>query len=203
MLVAFYAKAQKPADYTSELKKGIALTDSAKTAEQYSQAAFYFDKIAGTYSKEWLVQYYSAYSNLLAGIRGTGTEEAKDAQYDKVLSYVAKADALKPDNSEIYLLKGYATFMKMSVESQARAMQMIPEADEYLLKAIKLNPENPRAFLIRGQNMFYTPQMFGGGKDVAKPLLTTGTDKFAKEAAKGLEPAWGKARCAALLKQCE
>lgn len=119
------------------------------------------------------------------------------------MSYTNRADALLPNNSEIYVLKGYIIFMKMSVEPQQRAMQMIPEADEYLAKAVKLNPENPRAYLIRGQNAFYTPQMFGGGSDVAKPMLITSTEKYTRQTVKGLEPAWGKARCAVLLKQCE
>ncbi|MFD1256323.1 hypothetical protein ACFQ3S_05900 [Mucilaginibacter terrae] len=203
LLTAFATYAQKPTSFTVDLKKGITLIDSAKTADQYAQAATYFDKMAITQPKEWLVQYYSAYSNLLMGIRGTGNEEMKDAIYNKALGYVAKADALQPNNSEIYVLKGYLTFMKMSIESQTRAMQMIPEADEYLVKAIKLNPENPRAYLVRGQNTFYTPQMFGGGKKEAKPILAAGVEKFAIQNIKGLEPAWGKARCATLLKQCD
>ncbi len=202
-IAAFTVRAQTSAKLTAALKKGMPLLDSAKTTEQYTRAAKYFENVANAEQKEWLPQYYTAYSYILAGINSKGTEEAKDALYNKALTYIAKANALTPNNSEVYVLKGYATFMKMSVEPQARAMQMIPEADEYLVKATQLDSDNPRAYLVRGQNTFYTPQMFGGGKDLAKPLLTASAGKYAKATVKGLEPNWGKTRCAVLLKKCE
>jgi tetratricopeptide (TPR) repeat protein len=203
LLINFAVQAQNPGKLTVSLKKGVTMLDSAKISEQYLAAAKYFEGLSSTEPKEWLPLYYSAYSNLVAGVTGKAANaEAKDAVYDKAMSYINKADALQPNNSEIYVLKGYITFMKMSVQPQARAMQMIPEAEGYLLKAKELNPENPRAYLLLGQNTFYTPQMFGGGKDLAKPLLTTAMQKFAKHTIKGAEPAWGQTRCAALLKQC-
>ena len=203
LLVNFAVQAQSSSKLIASLKKGISMLDSAKTSDHYLTAAKYFEGVSITVPKEWLPLYYSAYSNLVAGVTGKAANaEAKDAIYDKAMSYINKADALQPNNSEIYVLKGYITFMKMSVQPQARAMQMIPEAEGYLLKAKELNPENPRAYLLLGQNTFYTPQMFGGGKDLAKPLLITAMQKFAKQTVKGAEPAWGEARCAALLKQC-
>jgi len=187
---------------TVTLKKGLTMLDSAKTSEQYLQAAGYFQNIADAEKKQWLPYYYTAYSNLMAAINSKGANDLKDNLYDKAMLYTNKADIIVPQNSEVYVLKGYITFMKMSVEPQARAMQMIPEADTYLIKATSLDAENPRVYMVRGQSAYFTPEMFGGGKDVAKPLLATGVEKYNKQAAKDAAPSWGKARCATLLKQC-
>ena len=202
MLVTAFTTQAQTANPTATLQKGIQLLDSAKTSEQYLQAAGYFQNIATANKKQWLPQYYSAYSNLMAAINSKATNDLKDDLYDKAMLYTSKADSLAPQNSEVYVLKGYITFMKMSVEPQARAMQMIPEADTYLIKATTLDPENPRAYMVRGQSAYFTPEMFGGGKDVAKPLLSTGVEKYNKQVAKDALPSWGRARCALLLQQC-
>jgi len=188
-------------NYHEATQKGIGMLDTAKTQSGYLATTSYFENLATTNDKEWLAQYYAAYSNLLQGIRGKADEETKDEIYDNALRYINKADLLNPNNSEIYVVKGYITFMKMAVYPTKRAMNMIPEANRLLEKAIALNAENPRAYLLKGQNTFYTPEMFGGGKEDAKPFLVTARQKFEKFTAKSLEPNWGKTRCEELLKE--
>lgn len=189
------------ANYTAEMQKGIGMLDTVKTKSGYLNTANYFKTIALSNEKEWLPQYYAAYSNLILAIRGNQDEETKDEIYDTAFNYANKADALSEHNSEIYVLKGYITFMKMAVYPQQRAMKLIPEANAFIGKAIALNPENPRAYLLKGQNAFYTPEMFGGGKDAAKLALTTAMEKFEKFKAKNFEPNWGKSRGEELLKE--
>lgn len=187
-------------NYVTDMQKGISILDTMKTQSSYALAANHFEKIAIA-EQQWLPQYYTAYSNLIIGIRGNQDEETKDDIYDKALKFVNKADSLSPNNSEIYALKGYIIFMKMAVYPQQRAMKLIPEANMLIGKAIVLNPENPRAYLLKGQNAFYTPEMFGGGKETAKIPLTTAIEKFDKFKAKPFEPNWGRARCEELLKE--
>ena len=80
-------------------------------------------------------------------------------------------------------------------------MTMIPQSAALTEKAIALNPENPRAHLMKGQQLFYTPEAFGGGKAKAKPVLMVAAEKFDNFKAVGLAPNWGKGRCQGLLKQ--
>ena len=53
-----------------------------------------------------------------------------------------------------------------------------------------------------GQNLWYTPSMFGGGIDKAKPYLTQAVALFDAEAADAersdLLPTWGAGRAKAL-----
>lgn len=187
--------------FTSAMQKGLSLIDSAKASDDYNAAGNYFERIANAEQKQWLPAYYVAFSNLHTALMGKQDEETKDALYDKALLYAEKANVLLPNNSEIYALQAYIIFMKMAVAPQARAMSMIPKATALAEKAISLNPENPRAYLMKGQNLFYTPEMFGGGKEKAKPILTIALAKFDTFKAIALEPNWGKARAKGLLQQ--
>jgi len=202
LIITFSVKAQSADKYTAAMQKGMTLVDSASTAEQFTTAANFFERVATAETKQWLPQYYAGYCILHATILGKQDNETKDASYDKAMSYVEKAEALKPANSEVLVLEGYITFMKMSVFSQQRAMTMIPKANALLEKALVIDPENPRAFLVKGQNTFYTPESFGGGKAKAKEILTTAADKYKNQKASGFEPAWGARRCQVLLQQC-
>lgn len=193
-----FAQADK---YTVAIQKGITTTDSAKTAENFTDAANYFERIATAEQKEWLPNYYAAFNYLNSAMVGTQSGETKDAIYDKAMVFADKADVLMPNNSEVHALKAYIVFMKMAVSPQARAMTMIPQSAALTEKAIALNPENPRAYLMKGQQLFYTPEAFGGGKAKAKPVLMVAAEKFDNFKAVGLAPNWGKGRCQGLLKQ--
>lgn len=188
-------------NYQTEMGRYINSLDTIKTSNGYLNLAKNFKKIAVSNEKEWLPNYYTAYCNLVSAIRGAQNEEEKDEIYDKATKYIERANILDPNNSEIYTLKGYITFMQMAVYPQQRAMKMIPEANALIAKAIQLNPENPRAYLLKGQNTFYTPEMFGGGKADAKQILLTAKDKFEKFKPENLAPHWGKERCNELLNE--
>lgn len=201
LITAGLAKAQED-KYTTAMKKGIMMMNSAKNTDDLLASANQFDRIAAVEGKQWLPLYYSAYSNLVAGIRSADNSQ-KDILFDKALEQAEKAGNLSADNSEIYTLKGYATFMKMTVDPQGRAMSLIPEVQAALEKAKALNPANPRPYFVAGQNAFYTPEAFGGGKQNAKPILETATEKYASfKPANELAPAWGAERCKMLLQQC-
>lgn len=201
ILFSFKGFSQTNEKLNAALQKGLVMIDSAKGEKDFNDAANYFERVASAEQKQWLPAYYTAFCQLHTAIVGKQTTEIKDALYDKAMAFADKADALSPDNSEIYALKGYIVFMKMSLAPQARAMTMIPQSAGFIGKAMALNPENPRAQLILGQNTFYTPEAFGGGKAKAKPILEAAKAKFDKETNTGLNPSWGKSRCSALLQQ--
>lgn len=181
---------------------GLELIANAKGAEDYLKAENQFERIAAVETKEWLPSYYAAYCHLYAGYM-TADKELKDQYWDKALQEIDKADVLSANNSEIYALRGALQFMKMSVDPRTR-MYLMGQSAESLQKAATLNPENPRTDLIRGQNIFYTPEAFGGGKAKAKSLLESAVAKFAIfKPANTIEPNWGAESAKALLAQCK
>lgn len=188
--------------FQSAIKKGLVLLDSASDPADYLKAANYFERIAQAEPKEWLPAYYVAYSNLTAGLM-TRDKLVQDQYFDKAMIAIDQANAISADNSEIYLLKGYIQFMKMSVDPQARLAFMAASA-ESIGKAKALNPDNPRIYLVNGQNTFYTPEAFGGGKLKAKPILENAVAKFATfKPASDIAPQWGRDQATALLAKCK
>lgn len=188
--------------YQSAMKKGLDLLSASQSSENFIAAANHFERIANAETKQWLPIYYSAYANLTVGLLSQD-QTLKDQYFDKALTQVEHADAISVDNSEIYTLKGYAQFMKMSVDPQNR-FSLIGEANASLGKAKQLDPENPRPHFVQGQNTFYTPEAFGGGKAMAKPMLAEAVKKYDQsKPSTDLAPDWGAERAKTLLEQCK
>ncbi len=187
--------------FEAAVKKGTDLLSSAKTSADFSKAANYFERVAQVATREWTPAYYTAYSNLVAGLM-LDDQTLKDQYWDKALLEIDQADALSANNSEVYALKGYIQFMKMSIDPRSR-MSFMAASAAALGKAKALNPENPRIYLITGQDTFYTPEAFGGGKAKARPILETAVTKFAIfKPVNATEPAWGEEQAKALLARC-
>jgi hypothetical protein len=193
--------AQSKDRFNAAMQNGVRMLDSARNTESFTAAANYFERIANAEAGEWLPQYYTSYALLMSANTGKQDNDTKDVIFDKAMSFAENADKIRPGNSEILALQSYIVFMKVSLAPQARAMTLIPKSGALVEKAIAVDPENPRALLVKGQNLFYTPEAFGGGKAKAKEVLTRAAEKF--EAAKNVDlmPSWGKGRCADLLAQ--
>lgn len=178
--------------------------EKCKTAENSADAlnvAGYFENIAKTAPKEWTPSYYAAYCNLYAGLLTTD-KGLKDQYWDNALLEIDQADAISANNSEIYALKGYLQFMKMSISPMSR-MNFMAESAESMKKAAEINPENPRIYLIRGQNIYYTPEAYGGGAAKAKSLLETAVSKFAAfKPVNAVDPNWGADSAQKLIAKC-
>jgi len=186
--------------YLSAMKNGLANLDTLQSNNSFISAANTFERIAEAEPEEWLPLYYAAYTRLLGGVTAQN-KDTQDALYDQALASLKKAEIIMPNNSEIYALKGYALYMKMAVDPMER-YQSIASAEKELEKALAINPSNPRVYLIRGQNKFYTPETYGGGKDAAKPLLLKAKELFeTSKPAHELDPHWGKERTLYLLNQ--
>lgn len=193
-----FAQSEK---YQLAMGKGLQLLQSAKSPDEFAAAANHFERIARAENTQWLPSYYASYCNLIAGL--VGKKENMDPLLDKALGQIAKADSLSAGNSEIYTVRGYIEFMKMSIDPMNR-MSFMKSAAASLDKAIALNPENPRPYLVKGQNLFYTPAAFGGGKEAAKPLLEKAAAKFGTfKPDSSMAPNWGKERNNELLAQCK
>jgi hypothetical protein len=187
--------------FQQAILKGREQLKNAHSPEDFIKTANYFERVAQVENKEWLAPYYAAYSNLVVGLT-SADNNLKDQYWDKALTEVDQAEALSKNNSEIYALRGYIQYMKLSVDPPSRLSFMSASATS-LATAKSLNPENPRIYLIMGQNTFYTPPAFGGGKEKAKPILEAAAAKFAIfKPANDIEPNWGVERTSELLAQC-
>ncbi|MDB5198321.1 MAG: hypothetical protein JWO92_284 [Chitinophagaceae bacterium] len=189
--IATYAQSEK---YVPAMKKNIAMLDSAMQKGNAKELANNFERIGEAEKNQWLPYYYAAYAQILI----TYTEKDKtkvDPIADKAEELITKAEAIAgKENSEIAVIKSMIATAHMGVDPQSRYMKYGPIANSNIEKAKILDPTNPRPVYLEGQQKFYTPPAFGGGKDIAKALFEKALIMFDTfKAESELHPSWGKA----------
>jgi hypothetical protein len=93
---------------------------------------------------------------------------------------------------------------RIGVDPMSRGMKFGMEASKLLTQAKEKNPANPRIYLLMGQNKFYTPEAFGGGKKAAAEYFTLAVEKFAAfKPVDELSPTWGLESAQKMLEQCK
>jgi len=179
--------------YVPAMKKNIALLDSAVQKGNIKELANNFERIGDAEKTQWLPYYYAAYCQVMAAY--TEKDKSKvDAIADKAEEMVTKAETIAgKENSETAVIKSMIASSHMMVDPQSRYMKYAQASGSNIEKAKALDPTNPRPVYLEAQAAFYTPEAFGGGKTVAKPLFEKAIamfDTFKPETE--LHPAWGK-----------
>ena len=176
--------------WEAPLQAQITAANNLKTVEDLKVITAAVERIALSNSAEWLPSYHAAYFNsqLLWRFGKEACNTCLD-QMDKFLTTAEKAN----NNSEVLALRANYYQAKLQ-DSPMMAPFYGPKAGNILKVALNEDPNNPRANLLMGQNLFYTPEMFGGGLEKAKPYLEKARELFAEAAATtpSIQPSWGK-----------
>jgi hypothetical protein len=195
--IAFCLTATAQEDkFMKAMEPKVAAIDTVRTSNELVALSASFERIADAEKTKWQPYYYAALAQVNAAYF-LGPQNMKadktDPMADKAEALLTKADALSPNNSEIYLVKKMIASLRMMVDPQTRYMQYGPIGEEALQTAMKLNPENPRIYLLQGQDKFYTPEQFGGSKAEAKKLFELSNQKFGTfKPASSIDPNWGR-----------
>jgi hypothetical protein len=205
--VVFSITAHAQSDkYANAMKQSLSMFDSAKTAADFESVAASFQRIGDAEKTQWLPYYWAGLALTTEGWKyypnEKGVTEIKVSDLSGTLTGLAtrinaladKADALattNEDKAEILTIRNMAATQQMLVDPQSRYMTFGAEAGTDLQKAMSLNPNNPRVYYLQGMALFGTPEQFGGGKAVAKPLFQKAVDLGKAEEVKPLYPHWG------------
>jgi hypothetical protein len=185
---ASFAQSDK---YVSAMKGNIAQIDSASMGKG-TELANNFERIGDAEKTQWLPYYYAAYCTIIQGMVEQDASK-KDAIADKAKGFIDKAEAiLGKENSETDVIKAMIATVYMTVDPQSRYMTYGPQITELTEKSKSLDSTNPRPLLLQAENTFYTPETYGGGKDVAKPLFDKASalnETFKPETE--ISPNWG------------
>jgi hypothetical protein len=177
--------------YVSAMKGNIAQIDSASMGKG-TELANNFERIGDAEKTQWLPYYYAAYCTIIQGMVEQDASK-KDAIADKAKGFIDKAEAiLGKENSETDVIKAMIATVYMTVDPQSRYMTYGPQIKELTEKSKSLDSTNPRPLLLQAENTFYTPEAYGGGKDVAKPLFDKASalnEAFKPETE--ISPTWG------------
>ncbi|WP_329904683.1 hypothetical protein [Porphyromonas pogonae] len=188
-LCGIYAAAQND-KYQQSMREAITQFKGLKSAQDLAALSNKFERIGNAEKTQWLPYYYAAYSNAIMALKKPAESEAGVKQ---ALKWLDKAEELGGDKSETYCVRSYLFTATMLMDPVNRWSTDGVKAMDYLDKAVKINPSNPRPYLLQGQTWAYTPKDFGGGKDVALPLLNKSQELFKTfKPASELHPNWGE-----------
>jgi len=127
----------------------------------------------------------------------------KDIQLDKAELIIDKILKTNKKDDELYILKALCYQMKIDIDPVKRGYEFSQKAAKELQKAFRLNEKNPRYYFLQGQNIYYTPVKYGGGKEKAKPYFEKAQKLFKTQKPNTvLSATWGEGTNAMQLKIC-
>jgi hypothetical protein len=193
-----------PAGYAELLGTTITQVMSTGDAAELKGLAAKLERAAAVAPADWLPRYYQAYASVISVFQSQEDGDAKDKLLDQAEAALAQARQLKGDESELLTLQAYVYQARLGVSPMLRSMKYSRLVTEAVTKAKALNPANPRPYLVGANNVYYTPSMFGGGADAAKPLYEEAKAKYAAfRPASPLAPSWGQNQVLGRLKKYE
>ncbi|OON68487.1 hypothetical protein [Hymenobacter sp. CRA2] len=193
-----------PAGYHDMLAATIQDIMSTGDAVQLKELASKMERAAAVAPQDWLPRYYQSYALLIATFQSKEDGDVKDKQLDQAETALQQARKLGGDKSELLVLQAYIYQARLSISPMMRSMQLSPKVNEALAAAKELNPGNPRIYLVQANNLYFTPKMFGGGAEAAKPVYDEAKARYAAfRPATPLAPSWGERQLMGRLKQYE
>ncbi len=190
--------------YTAAMKQQIAKLETAFESNEFPQLANSFERIGEAEKTQWLPYYYAAYCTVMNAFL-SNDKSKMDGIADKADALLSKAEDIagKP-NSETFVIRSMIASAHMQVDPQNRWMEYGKTSAENIEKAKQADPGNPRPVYLEGQAKFYTPEAFGGGKAVAKPIFEKALSMFPTFKPAGeLYPTWGKSSVEYFISQCQ
>ena len=189
--------------YTQKMQQNLQLLDSAKTPQDYDQVSASFERVGDAEKTQWLPYYYAAFATVTNSFKLNDVSKS-DEFADKAQVLIDKADALDNNNAEILCIKSMILSSRIMVDMMTRGAKYGPASSALLHKAMAIDKTNPRPPLLLGQSLLYTPEMWGGGKAKAKPMLQMAVDNFNTfKPATPLNPNWGSQMASTLLASCK
>lgn len=193
LLISFTAFAQSA--YEKAMKEKIAKLEVCKTPQDFASLSNDFKRIADKEKKQWQPYYYAAFALIQQGRVLMRENKIADAETPATaaLQLAGTAAGLSKDNAEIHILNKMANSLLMMKDPMTRYMTYGQTAAQELEMASKLDPDNPRLTLLRGEDLYFTPEQYGGSKQKGMELINKSLEQFNIYKPKtDLDPNWGK-----------
>jgi hypothetical protein len=198
--VTFSVMAQS--DYETAMRAGLDSLNHVKSLESFQDVANYFERIAGTETNEWLPGYYAAYCYVVLSFKEQESTR-KEKLLSKAQNLISQILQVNTEESEIYALQGMLYQSFISLDPQNNAPVYSAKANQSFDKSIALNADNPRPYYLKGMNLMFTPEAYGGGMKAACPLIVKANELFARFVKENdLMPMWGMEHNAEIMKKC-
>ena len=117
-----------------------------------------------------LVKYWQGYLQYYCAIYHIQADN-KSASEQEVKSGIDILNNINNKNSEDLAMLALLQSFSIQFKSGIEAGSVSSKVKSNVKKAIKLDDQNLRAYYVAGSNDFYTPEQYGGGKEVENYLL--------------------------------
>ena len=186
-----------------DLKAGVEDFDSAKTMNDWVSASNHLGLIANKYTDDWAANYYACYSLTVLSYMEKNSKK-KDGYLDNAEVYLKKAiEDYKTEYDEIYVLSAMYDNARIAVQPMARYKSFGDLFNQNIEKATSLQPNNPRIYYLKGNSVYYTPKMFGGGAKKAIPEFEKAEALYNNESKNDIyKPYWGEVQNQQMLDKC-
>jgi hypothetical protein len=186
-----------------DLKAGVEDFDSAKTMNDWVSASNHLGLIANKYTDDWAANYYACYSLTVLSYMEKNSKK-KDGYLDNAEVYLKKAiEDYKTEYDEIYVLSAMYDNARIAVQPMARYKSFGDLFNQNIEKATSLQPNNPRIYYLKGNSVYYTPKMFGGGAKKAIPEFEKAEALYNNESKDDIyKPYWGEVQNQQMLDKC-
>lgn len=192
--------------YEKEMVLNITRMDQATSPKSLDVLAQEFSSVSKKNPNDWLPYYYTALAYLNKGHMLYDKQELSrlDALADEADRNIAAAEKLTPMNPELYILKKMSHRLRMLVDPMSRFMTELQASNDALAMARKLDPSNPRVTLLEAQDLYYTPENYGGNKAQAIEMFKKSIEQFKTFKPKTpLDPSWGQKQAERFLKDAQ
>ena len=178
--------------YVNSMSGTIDLMNQATAKEEFQQCIKQFEQLASEYPDQWLPLYYQAQAIAMLSLTEKDIPTI-DGNLDRAQEAIEKADVIRPEESEIYVIKALLNLGRITVDPVGRSALYFEAVSADLSKAKELNPINPRAHFLHALFTLYLPEFLGGGPVGAKPRFLEAAEKFKTfENPDPLWPDWGE-----------
>lgn len=153
----------------------------------------YFERLLMDGSKSWLVRYYIGMADYrLVSYYFSKQEKDQAKQFiDDGIDHLQQCIESSKEFVEAHSLLSSMYGNKIAV-SPFSAMTLGSKSSKEMGKAMELDPQNPRNYLIAGWSAYFTPKLFGGGKEKAKNYFEQAIAHFDSfEVTNPILPGWG------------
>ena len=186
--------------FEAGMGKGLGMLKEAKTAAALSETSAFFERVADAEKTQWLPYYYAALSLYQSAWADPKADKDKVGEACKVL--ISKGMAIEK-TADLHCLEQQVAVLQMMVDPMTRYQTYGAAAKAALENAKKADATNPRIYYLDGMTLMNTPEAFGGGKAVAKPLFAKSGELFTTyKPATPFHPNWGAEEAAKQLAAC-
>lgn len=188
MMMTQMSFGQTKKHYQEKMESLLAEAETAKTWQEYEQAARKFANVFDLYSNKWEPRYYAAYYTNLAALNNEDVAYRVKA-WKAAESYINMGLGLNIDNADMKFLKAYILTLKGEHLSTGLSEKMNTRIKELVNEGRRIQFENPRGDLVAAFYLYYHTN----NVERAKKEATSSIEKFIEfKPANSIAPNWGR-----------